>query len=376
MIWEELTTYTARKELSAKAIKEVGDILVRGQYSTDEEIAELNKVLLKLHSDVLYNFLTSNSAAVTDDLVEKIVKSVDVQNPVKAGHIYVAVIAMAKAGYQQNASSLLKRFVQSNLPKKFGNKSLYDGFRRAIKYGSDSYLFAQLEGWKDREVNLYTQLLSECAGYLNDSEFAKATEIFCQNNGKNYVGQGGGTDSETTSVPDGNKPKTTKSSDKTVDVLDLCEILKLLESKVTAIKAENSSKSEEIQSLRAENMSLKNTNMDLTIETEKLKTQNSEMAQKMSDLESKVRTLTKELEEARIALESNRTKLSNIESAFGQAGQTEIDALKGNIRKRLSLEYEKYIEIKDKTPDLGYYEILLAVLDDVFRALKKNGITF
>ena len=96
----------------------------------------------------------------------------------------------------------------------------------------------------------------------------------------------------------------------------------------------------------------------------------------MIDLESKVRMLTKELEEARIALENNKTKLNNVESAFGQAGQTEIDALKGNIRKRLSLEYEKYIEIKDKTPDLGYYEILLAVLEDVFRALKKNGITF
>ncbi len=376
MIWEQLKTYTERKELSTKAIKEVGNILVRGQYSTDEEIAELNKVLLKLHSDVLFNFFTCNAVAVTEELVEKIVKTIDVQNPVKAGHIYVAVIALAKAGHQSQASSLLMRFVQTNLPKKLSNKLLYDGFRRAIKYGSDSYLFAQLDGWKDREINLYMRLLSECAGYLNDSEFAKATEIFCQNNGKNYVGQGGGTVSETTSVLDGNKPKTPKASDKTVDALDLCEILKLLECKVTAIKAENSSKGEEIQSLRAENLALKNSNMSLTTEAEKLKVQNSEMAQKMPDLESKIRTLNKELEEARIALESNRTKLSNVESAFGQAGQTEIDALKGNIRKRLSLEYEKYIEIKDKTPDLGYYEILLAVLEDVFRALKKNGITF
>lgn len=376
MIWEQLATYTARKELSAKAVKEVGAILAVGQYVSDEDIAELEKVLLKLNSDVLYNFFTSNSAAISEDLIEKIVKSIDVQNPVKSGHIYVAVIALAKVGHQLKASSLLMRFVQSNLPKKFGNKSLYDGFRRAIKYGSDSYLFAKLENWKDREINLYTRLLSECAEYLNDSEFIKATAIFCRNNGKNYVGHSGETVSETTSIPDENKPKTSKSSDKTVDALDLCEILKLLECRVTAIKAENSSQNEEIKGLRAENLVLKNSNMSLTAEVKKLKTQNSEMAQKVLDLESKIKALTKELEEARIALENNRAKLNNVESAFGQAGQTEMDALKGNIRKRLSLEYEKYIEIKDKTPDLGYYEILLAVLEDVFRALKKNGITF
>ena len=376
MTWEQLVPYTARKELSPKAIKEVGDILSAGQYESDEDIAELKKVLLKLNSDVLYNFFTSNSAVVTEELIEKIVKSIDVQNPVKAGHIYVAVIALAKAGYQFHACSLLMRFVQCNLPKKIGNKSLYDGFRRAIKYGSDSYLFAKLENWKDREINLYTRLLSESAEYLNNLEFAKATETFCQNNGKNYVGYGGESVGEKISESDKSQPKTPKSSDKIINNLDLGEILKLLEGKVASIQTENRSQNEEIQGLKSENLALKNSNMSLMSEAEKMKAQNSELAQKVIDLESKVRMLTKELEEARIALENNRTKLNNVESAFGQAGQTEIDALKGNIRKRLSLEYEKYIEIKDKTPDLGYYEILLAVLEDVFRALKKNGITF
>ena len=376
MIWEKVATYTARKELSPKAVKEVSDILAVGQYVSDEDIAELEKALLKLNSDVLYNFFTNNSAAVTEELNEKIVRSIDVQNPVKAGHIYVAVIALAQAGYQSQASFLLMRFVQGNLPKKLGNKLLYDGFRRAIKYGSDSYLFSKLENWKDREINLYTRLLSESAQYLNDPEFVNAAETFCQNNGRKYVGPGRETASEKTPAHDENKPKTSKSSDKPVDAFDVCEILKLLENKVASIKAENHSKSEEILGLRTENLALKNSNMSLTTEVEKLKTQNSEMAQKVLDLESKVKVLTKELEEARKDLENNKAKLNNVESAFGQAGQTEIDALKGNIRKRLSLEYEKYIEIKDKTPDLGYYEILLAVLEDVFRALKKNGITF
>lgn len=376
MIWEELTVYTARKELSAKAVKEVVDILAKGEYSEDDDISKLNTVLLKFNPDVLYDFFASDFAVVTDDLIEKIVNSIDVHNPVKAGHVYVAVIALAKAKRQSQASTLLKRFVQANLPKKAGNKSLYEGFRRAIKYGNDSYLFAKLEGWGNREINLYEKLLLDCAEYLNDSKFTEAAEIFCRNNGKPIVRGAGETVIKNISDNEGSVHETPKSSFKTTDSLDLGEIVKLLLSKVKAIQIENNSKSEEIENLKSENLELKKLNLSLSAEAEKLNAQKNNMTEKASDLESKVRMLTKELEELRNALEINKAKLSNVESAFGQAGQTEIDALKGNICKRLSSEYEKYVAIKDKTPDLGYYEILLAILEDVFRALKKNGITF
>ena len=376
MMWEKLEVYIARKELSAKAIKEAADILARGEYSSEDDISKLSAVLLKLNPDVLYNFFTSGSAAITEDLIEKVVKSIDVQNPVKAGHIYIAVIALSKAGYRAQAGSLLMQFIRTNLPKKSDNKSLYDGLRRATKYGADSYLFAKLDGWSDREINLFTMFLSKCAQYFNDSELTEAVEKFCQNNGKNFVPRNQESIEKKVPKSDADNCKTLKSVDKVANELDLDAILKLLEDKITVMQGEVRSKREELRGLKSENLSLKNSNRNLMSQLETSKAQNSDLMEKTRDLESKVKGLTRELEGAKNALESNRAKLNNIESAFGQAGQTEIDALKGNIHKRLSSEYEKYIEIRDKTPDLGYYEILMAVLEDIFRVLKKNGITF
>ncbi len=374
MIWEDLTQYTERKKLSQKGVKEAVEILANGQYSTDDDIARLDTVLLKLDSDVVYLFFTDGRVAAAEDTLERIVKTIDVENSVKAGHIAAAAVALEKAGNRPQASSLLMRFVQTNLPKKLENKSLYEGFHRAMKYGSDSYLFAKLEDWGDLEINLYTRFLVSCAGYLNDSEFGQATEIFCRNNGKNFVWNGGGSAEKKVQKTDEGGHKVAKPSEKAARALDLGELLKLLESKVTAIQAENKSKNEEIRSLNSEKSDLKNTNANLISEVEKLRAQNGDLIEKESDLERKVSKLTGELREVQNALEHNQAKLNNVESAFGQAGQTEIDALKGNIRKRLSSEYEKYTEIKEKKPDLGYYEILLGILEDVFRVLKKNGI--
>ena len=376
MNWEKLEVYIARKELSAKAIKEAADILTTGEYSSEDDMLKLSAVLLKLNPDVLYNFFTSGSAVVTEELIERLIGSIDVQNPVKAGHIYVAVIALAKAGYVSQASSLLMRFVRTNLPKKSENKLLRDGFRRTIKYGADSYLFVQLDGWSDREINLYTMFLSKCAQHLNDSEFTEAVEKFCRNNGKNFVPRSEEDVEEKVPKSDTDDCQTLKSIDKVPNELDVDELLTLLKSKITAMQGALRSQCKDVQELRTENLALKNSNMSLMSELEKFKAQNSDLREKTWDLENKVKGLTGELGEAKNALESYRAKINNIESAFGQAGQTEIDALKGDIRKRLSSEYEKYIEIRDKTPDLGYYEILLAVLEDTFRVLKKNGIAF
>lgn len=375
MDWEGLEGFTSKKELSATAIKEAAELLVQGEYPTDDDIAQLSQVLLKLDPEVLYLFFTSDSIAGAEGLAEKIVGSFDVENPAKAGHIYIAAAALERAGRRPEASALLRRFVQTNLPKKAGNKLLYKGFRRAIKYGGDSFLFSRLEDWGDREVNLYTILLTKSAEHLNDPVFAEAVTLFCQNNGKNFVWHGKEQAGKQPN-PAESKPKTAKSGDIPSEALDPGEILKLLEKRVASIQAENLSKGKEIENLRAESLALKGANMNLTSEAETLKAQNQLLTEKSDDLESKVNALSKELAEERRALEQNRVKLSNVESAFGQAGQTEIDALKGNLRKRLEPEYRKYTEIRDKTPDLMYYEILMAVLEDVFRALKKNGITF
>ena len=71
-----------------------------------------------------------------------------------------------------------------------------------------------------------------------------------------------------------------------------------------------------------------------------------------------------------------KMKLENVESAYGQAGQNEIDAILGKIKKKLANDYETYLELKDKEPDIENYDVLMILLDSVYKTLKKYGITF
>ncbi len=50
--------------------------------------------------------------------------------------------------------------------------------------------------------------------------------------------------------------------------------------------------------------------------------------------------------------------------------------MKGQIKKRLATGYSKYVELKEKAPDLDYYVILLDMLDEVYHVLSKNDIKF
>lgn len=375
MIWDKLEIYLARKELSVKAIKEVGEILKNYQFDSIEEIESLVKVLLKLDSDVTYNFFTDNTSVFSDEFIKNIVSVYDVKNPSKSGRVYVAVIALAKAQYTEYANALLLKFVSANISGKL-NKQLYEGFRRTVKYGRDSYLFSKIDGWTERDLNLYARLLSESETFLNDSEFTECVKKFCSVNGKSNILSCKVEKDDKPSLSDASEPQKIKSVGSKIPVLELNEILNLLEGKIASIKSEMFSKEEAIKNLKDENLKLKAIETVLRKDKENLVAHNQELTQKILDMEKKIKAQDKEIEVVREKTENYKSMLSNVESAFGQAGQTEIDALKGNIRKRLSLEYEKYIEIKDKTPDLGYYEILLAVLEDVFRVLKKNGISF
>lgn len=375
MIWDELETYIARKELSQKAIKEVVEILENRQYTSEEEVESLVKVLLKLKPDVAYNFLIGNSVVASNELINKIVEKLCVKNPAKSGHIYVVIIAIAKAGYSEIANSLLLNFVQINISGKL-NKQLYDGFRRAVKYGTDSFLFSKMEGWDTRALNLYGRLLTESMEYLNDTDFTIGVKKYFDINCLNIKLSESKENNIKKSNSEASKSKDTEKSINDTQNLELNELLKLLESKVTSINEERQSRVEEIEKLKAENISLKTLNTDLVAKNEILSTRNDEITQKHSECEYKIKTLSKELETVRVSLEKCKSKLDNVESAFGQAGQTELDALKNDIRRRLGSEYEKFIDIKDKAPDLDYYEILLAMVEDIYRALKKNGITF
>ena len=87
----------------------------------------------------------------------------------------------------------------------------------------------------------------------------------------------------------------------------------------------------------------------------------------------------KELQKQIAELQSENKKLAanlnNIESAFKHAGETEISYLKGQLSRRLSSEYNKFLYVKDREPDIIFYEMFVDMLDGIFKVLKKNGIS-
>lgn len=69
-------------------------------------------------------------------------------------------------------------------------------------------------------------------------------------------------------------------------------------------------------------------------------------------------------------------RLEDLYSAYCHAGDTKVATLKGDIKRRLGSEYDKFLELKGKEPDLDYYEVLIYMVEDIFKSLKKVGIEF
>lgn len=382
MIWDELESYISRKELSKKAVDEICKIIVFEEYSTDEEINSLVKVLLKLKSVVLYSFITSGAKVLNKELAAKIVSRIDVSNPQKAGHIYCMAIALDKANFTAEANSLLLKFVRTNVSKKMSNQ-LIEGFKQAIKYGYDTFLFSKFEGWTSRDINLYGLLLNKSAEVLDDIQFTEAVKACADKNSAmigNPVKESNEVSHDIRQVPIGKDPiketinialpeqKESKSS------LSLDEIFSLLKQKFEESQNIIKSKDSELNELKATITNLKAGYLDLESRDKKLAALYENEHSKLVSAETSIKKLQQKLTEAEIGLADLNSKLSNVVSAYGQAGQNEIDSMKENISRRLTSEYKKYQEIKAKGVDIDYYDMLIFILDEVFKVLKKNGI--
>lgn len=382
MIWDELESYISRKELSKKAVDEICKIIVSEEYSTDEEINSLVKVLLKLKSVVLYSFITSGAKVLNKEVAAKIVSRIDVSNPQKAGHIYCMAIALDKANFTAEANSLLLKFVRTNVSKKMSNQ-LIEGFKQAIKYGYDTFLFSKFEGWTSRDINLYGLLLNKSAEVLDDIQFTEAVKACADKNSAmigNPVKESNEVSHDVRQVPIVKDPiketinialpeqKESKSS------LSLDEIFSLLKQKFEESQNIIKSKDSELNELKATITNLKAGYLDLESRDKKLATLYENEHSKLVSAETSIKKFQQKLTEAETELADLNSKLSNVVSAYGQAGQNEIDSMKENISRRLTSEYKKYQEIKAKGVDIDYYDMLIFILDEVFKVLKKNGI--
>ena len=65
----------------------------------------------------------------------------------------------------------------------------------------------------------------------------------------------------------------------------------------------------------------------------------------------------------------------DIISVAKESSRMEMAYLKHDIGKRLACEYQKYLTIQQKEPDMDYYDILLNIVGYIFKVLGKHGIT-
>lgn len=379
MLWDKLENYINRKELSKKAIGEVCEIMASEEYSTDKDIDGLVKVLLKFKPVVLYTFMTNKPQVLSKDLAEKIVARIDVHNSQKAGHIYCMVIALDKINFTFEANSLLIKFVRSNVSTKMSNQ-IFDGFRQALKYGYDTFLFSKFEGWTQRDINQYGLLLTKSAEYINDPQFTAAvkacgdknsaqTENSAKDNNKTIHEEKKG------AGENGNADTVAQDKKNIADDISIKEILNLLQQKFVESQNAIKTKDCELNNLKSSITNLKANCMDMENKYKKAVILYESEHSKLVDAEIFIKKMQQKLTATEVELQNVNSKLSNVVSAYGQAGQNEIDSMKENLGRRLTSEYKKYLEIKSKGADIDYYEMLIFILDEVFKVLKKNGVT-
>lgn len=392
MLKEKLEGYLNRKELSKKAIGEIIAILVQENYDSKEKTDELAEVLFALKADVIYGFagyLDKMSAEWLPLFTESCIKAI---NPVKLTHAFVLAAAMNVKGYNGEYNKIIALVVQKYVLEDNVSKQVFISFERALRYGGAECLFGKFTLGDERTRNGYRKLLMEFLKYkpelkyaesvrswfnaneikISESEQAVIRDAARQTNGASEKKEEGG------AAVQESKPKAADYEQ--VSLAQLSEaVLKnaaALFERAERAEKENGELKAEVKALndkvREGELALRKANF----EADSLKGKIDKQEGVISNLKSELHTAGGTIGDLKKRLEEITGKLTNVESAYGYAGQHEIEQLTGRIKKRLSLGYEKYNEIKEKEKDLAYYDILLELLDEIYSVLGKNGIKF
>lgn len=394
MIKEKLNTYLGRKELSKKAIDEVNVILAESEYVSKETVEELVEVLFRLKPDVIYAYVCNQLEKVSDEQLDYFIELCQKAiNPNKFTHAFGLSIALCKRLKNRESNTIISYLVQNYILIKKVNKQIYVSFERALHYDGADCFFTKWTGEDARIKNGYRKLLIEFLSVYPNPEYADSVTKWYNVNGLTIHS------SEQEIIAAALKQTNTQffahkeiaevhASPPKKDLGDLVQIplAQLLE----AVNDKSLQLSKKADELEFENKKLKNTEVSLT---DKLKS--AELSLKaaentitslherinanentIADLKRDLFADTEKIKQLNTVIDELNSKLTNVESAYGYAGQQEIDFLKGQIKKRLTLEYSKYLELKEKSPDLDYYDILLDMLDEIYHVLSKNGIKF
>ncbi len=394
MLKENLNDYLNRKELGKKAVDEIIAILEQNNYSSNEMVEELVECLFNLKPDVIYTFVSKNLEKVPDEylglFMELCQKTI---NPNKFTHAFGLAIALFKQSKKKEPNVIVSYLVKNYILVKKVNKQIFTSFERAMHYDGAECLFIKWNTEDERIKNGYRNLLIEFLKAYPKFEYAEKVTKWFNINGitihsseqeviavalKSLNGES--TDEKEVT----NKPVTAKKNGP-VDLakIPLAQLLEevndrslQLYKKIEQLEAENKElkKNEGLLSgkIKSGELSLKAAENTLSSLREKIVGHE----RTIRDLNKNLAVANEEIKRLNNVIDDINSKLKNVESAYGHAGQQEIDFLKGQIKKRLATGYSKYVELKEKAPDLDYYVILLDMLDEVYHVLSKNDIKF
>ncbi|MDE6666750.1 MAG: hypothetical protein K2K38_00210 [Clostridia bacterium] len=393
MLKEQLNEYLNRKELSKKAVDEIIAILVENNYSSKEQVEELAEVLFGLKPNAIYAFLCKYFEKIPDEYFVLFIETcLNAINSNKFTHAFGLSVALSNQSKMAEANKVISYLVQNYIPVKKANKQIYASFERAMHYDGAECFFAKWSGNDERIKNGYRTLLIEFLKEYPVPQYADCvTKWFNVNDIPIHS-------SEQEVIVVALKTLNNESGDekevavsasakksKTVDLaqIPIAQLLAAvnnqalqLSNKINEIESEHKKlKGREVfltDKLKSAELSLKTAEVTISSLQEKVKTEEHTI----NHLNRNLSVATEKITELNQVIEELNGKIENVESAYGHAGQQEIDFLKGEIKKRLASEYSKYIELKSKAPDLDYYDILLDMIDEIYHVLGKNGIKF
>ena len=370
MVVEKIKEYSKRKELSNKAKSELFDILKDIDFSDKLELKNIVAELFNFNASVLGSFILT----LNEDQSNLLVEEIDCGNASKSLHIYNVVVSLYKIGNSIAAKNLLEKFVSFNANSVKTNKQIFIGLEKVLETEDSEILTGECVEWNQRSFNCFRKIWVDAVEYLKSEKLSQKAIQWFKNN-KLMPSQ---RESELLKVVKQEEKQETKEE----TVLNNISIEKLLEEinrkfkDLENIKREklevvllNETLKDEVKNLKQEIFKQQDSFNKIAEAKENREKENENLSKKIIDLKNQLNNQEEEICKL-------RSKLENVESAFCQAGQTEVDSIVSKIKSRLASEHEKYLEIRKKEPDMDYYEIILSMLDEIYRVLKKNGIIF
>lgn len=426
MNFEKLTAYVERKKLSVSAKKAIVQLLSSEVIQNQEEADKLVEILLKLHVDILYEYICTCLRDVDRELGAYFLDRLRASNGNDVRHLAVAAVALAKLGDMVQTEKFLHRLLEIYAAKK--NKKIFSDFEWACCYdGADCFFDKWNFGTADRKK--YARFLNDVSRYTKNEQFKQRIARWFEVNGEivsdaskqersaqdgqsgpkgvemkrteekqecegnpeilvsstELVKQSAVKNAETEQVK--KKPEISASSPKQAietvgeKYVEVPALLEALRSKFEGYASEVESAKKENQRLLEELRERALRISELEADANRLKKDLESKQKQIEDGQDLIVKLNRDLKEKSVLLEQSQkavseldAKLTDLENLYEYAGENKIGELKSEISSRLALEHEKFQEIQSMGMDVDYYESLLIILEKVFKTLKKFGI--